>query len=287
MQAWLQARIKTWKSHSSIQAIGWLLGLLIALFFAGMLLLSHLNLNYSQQAMSDLRRDQIEDVFSAGLTRMDARQAALEHHTSNLALMGETFHRLARETESGDRQQALLREELEAALTTQLQNFRGASGAGIWYEPGILASAGKTYSPYFIYQSGSTTPSLTERSQRESGFRAEPWFKRAFGENWSVENHVPDTRYWSPVYFDLDTERAVLTLAMPMFSRAGEMIGVVTTDWASDQIIDLVSRVEVTDNSFSFLNDRNNRNLSSLRTCPRNFLTPHRPWQLHRLTGIA
>lgn len=264
MQAWLKTRIRNWQSHSSVQSIGWLLGLLIALFFAGMLLLSHLNLDYSQQAMSELRRDQIEDVFSAGLTRIDARQVALEHHTANLALMGETFHRLARGNDSDSRQREQLRDELETALQSQLENFNGASGAGIWFEPGILAAPGETYSPYFIDHSGAQTPTRTERSRQQQGFRGEPWFRKAFGENWSVENHRPGTRYWSPVYYDLDTERAVLTLAIPMLSSAGELIGVVTTDWASDQIIDLVSRVEVTDNSFSFLNDRNNRNLSSL-----------------------
>lgn len=55
-----------------------LLLLLIALFAAGMFLLSHLNLNYSQQAMYELRRDQIQDVFFTGLVRIDAHQIALE-----------------------------------------------------------------------------------------------------------------------------------------------------------------------------------------------------------------
>lgn len=60
------------------------------------------------------------------------------------------------------------------------------------------------------------------------------------------------------------TERVVLTLAQPVVSAEGELIGVATIDWASDQVVDLVSRMEVTQNSFAFLNDRNNRNLSSL-----------------------
>jgi hypothetical protein len=70
--------------------------------------------------------------------------------------------------------------------------------------------------------------------------------------------------YWSPVYFDLNTERAVLTLASPMYDRDGNLLGMATTAWGADQIIDVVSRITVTQHSFAFLNDRNNRNLSSL-----------------------
>jgi len=41
-------------------------------------------------------------------------------------------------------------------------------------------------------------------------------------------------------------------------------LGLATTAWGADQIIDVVSRITVTQHSFAFLNDRNNRNLSSL-----------------------
>ncbi|MEO9703449.1 MAG: sensor domain-containing phosphodiesterase, partial [Marinobacter alexandrii] len=74
-----------------------LLLLLIVLFAIGMFLLSHLNLGYSQQAMYELRRDQIRDVFFTGLARIDAHQIALERQVATLATIGETFYRLSRE----------------------------------------------------------------------------------------------------------------------------------------------------------------------------------------------
>lgn len=247
-----------------MQSIMWLLVLLIALFFSGMLLLSNLNLNYSQQALSELRRDQIRDVFFASLTRIDARQQALERQTSALSLMGETFYRLASQSPQSDATRQQLQAQLDQALRHHLKNSDGASGAGIWFEPGILAPAGDSYASYFVQDKPGGGIQGVKRGRTTPHFRQAPWFNLIFGEHWQ-DDHPPAERvYWSPVYFDFTNARAVLTLARPMFSADHRLIGVVTTDWAAARIIDLVSRVTVTDNSFTFLNDRNNRNLSSL-----------------------
>lgn len=247
-----------------MQSIMWLLVLLIALFFFGMLLLSNLNLNYSQQALSELRRDQIRDVFFAGLTRIDARQQALERQTSALSLMGETFYRLARESAVTGADRERLQSQLDQALRHHLQTSDGASGAGIWFEPGILAPTGKSYASYFVQTLRGGSIKGLQRGKTTTQYRQLPWFNLTFGEHWQADHRPAERVYWSPVYFDFSNARAVLTLAQPMFSADHQLIGVVTTDWAATRIIDLVSRVTVTDNSFSFLNDRNNRNLSSL-----------------------
>ncbi|MDX1802228.1 MAG: cache domain-containing protein, partial [Marinobacter sp.] len=247
-----------------MQSIMWLLVLLIALFFSGMLLLSNLNLNYSQKALSELRRDQIRDVFFASLTRIDARQQALERQTSALSLMGETFYRLASQSPQSDAARQQLRAQLDQALRHHLKNSDGASGAGIWFEPGILAPADESYASYFVQDKPGGGIQGVKRGRTTPHYRQAPWFNLIFGEHWQ-DDHPPGERvYWSPVYFDFTNARAVLTLARPMFSADHRLIGVVTTDWAAARIIDLVSRVTVTDHSFTFLNDRNNRNLSSL-----------------------
>ncbi len=238
--------------------------LLIGLFFTGMLLLSHLNLNYSQQALSDLRRDQIRDVFFASLTRIEARQLALARQTSAFSLIGETFYRLSRDRSTGGTDQTRLQAPLERALRQHLQNSDGASGAGIWFEPGILAAPGDTYSSYFVQSESGSGANTISRVVAATQYRNAPWFDLTFGPKWQADQPPVERVYWSPVYFDFANNRAVLTLAVPMFSADRQLIGVVTTDWAATEIIDLVSRVAVTDNSFAFLNDRNNRNLSSL-----------------------
>ncbi|WP_404367810.1 EAL domain-containing protein [Marinobacter sp.] len=244
-----------------MRSVVFLLTLLIALFVTGMLLLSHLNLSHSQQALSELRRHQIKDAFFTNLTRIDARQAALERRTATLALIGETFYRLSSNTQADSLTQQKLKKELENAISTHLREFSGASGAGLWFEPGVLAPSGQAWSPYFSVTGNALLPQTIEKS---GNYREEPWFDRALGPAWTAKEHPEGKVYWSSAYFEFTTDRALLTLVSPMFSSDGKLIGMATTDWASDQIIDLVSRAEVTANSFSFLNDRNNRNLSSL-----------------------
>ena len=237
-----------------------LLFLLIALFAIGMFLLSHLNLSYSQQAMYELRRNQIRDVFFTGLIRIDARQIALERQVATLATIGETFYRLSQNQPGSSDAQRRLQGQLEKTLQNHLESEAEVSGAGLWYQPGIVAPAGERYAPYLV-KAGVGQPRMQSQS---TDFQQARWFDLTLGSNSAFEPEPGVSVYWSPVYFDMATGRAVLTLAQPVFSAKGEMIGVATIDWASDQVVDLVSRMEVTQNSFSFLNDRNNRNLSSL-----------------------
>lgn len=249
-----------WRNNYAMHSIMWLLGLLTLLFFAGMGLLSHLNLSYSQQAMHELRQEQIKDIVLSGLTRIDSRQAELQRHTVSLGNIGKSFYSLSRDS-------GVSRTALQAQLATSLHQFLadidGISGGGIWFEPGVLADNRETFAIRFAREEGAKA--LTQMPPTGSArYRDQRWFDLTLGKDWTPDPSAGAAVSWSPVYFDFASGRAVLTLASPMYNEHGELIGVVTTDWSSDQIVTLVSHVEVTDSSFAFLNDRNNRNLSSL-----------------------
>ena len=262
MPGTLPSRLSKRKNPSSRQSIMWMLGLLLLVFVAGMFLLSSLNLSYSRDALSELRRQQINEVVGAGLSRINARQSALASYTMTLANIGESFHGMVASGMSDNASQEL-RESLEHALRAHLQDFDGAAGAGLWFEPGVLSETGSSYMPYFL-QGNDTTLTRLDTESRFDHYRNAPWFNRTLEQEWTADPDHSGRVYWSPVYFDLNTERAVLTLATPMYDRDGNLLGLATTAWGADQIIDVVSRITVTQHSFAFLNDRNNRNLSSL-----------------------
>ncbi len=251
------------KNLSSRQSIMWMLGLLLLVFIAGMFLLSGLNLSYSRDALSDLRRQQINEVVSAGRSRINARQSALASYTMSLANLGESFHKMVESGSTGI-DPAVLRARLESSLKAHLQDFQGAAGAGLWFEPGVLSDAGTSYMPYFIRRENDGVLTRLDTETRFDNYRSAPWFSRTLEPVLAGDPASSGEVYWSPVYFDLNTERAVLTLASPMFDRQGNLLGMATSAWGADQIVDLVSRISVTEHSFAFLNDRDNRNLSSL-----------------------
>jgi len=259
----LSRRWTNLKNPTSRQSIMWMLGLLLVVFIVGMFLLSNLNLRYSQEALSDLRRQQINEVVGAGLSRINARQSSLAGYTTTLANLGESFSGLLSNDESGA-ERTRLKKQLEGAVQDQFQDFEGAAGAGLWFKPGFMADSGSSYMPYFVRQSPHSPISRLDTESRFGKFSNAPWYSQALDTK-ALEGSVAEGKvYWSPVYFDLNTERAVLTLASPMFDRQGNLLGFATTAWGANQIIDLVSRITVTEHSFAFLNDRNNRNLSSL-----------------------
>lgn len=251
------------KSPSSRQSIMWMLLLLLLVFIFGMFLLSSLNLSYSRDALSDLRRQQINEVVGAGLVRINARQSALASYTNTLANVGESFYDMVETGFSGiDR--TVLRTRLENSLTAHLLDFQGAAGAGLWFEPGVLSDPGTSYMPYFVQGANASNLTRLDTETRFEHYRSAPWFSRTLEPGWVGNPDDAGKVYWSAVYFDLNTERAVLTLASPMYDQRGNLLGMATTAWGVNQIIDVVSRIAVTENSFAFLNDRNNRNLSSL-----------------------
>ncbi|WP_409523888.1 EAL domain-containing protein [Nitrincola sp. MINF-07-Sa-05] len=244
--------------NPSKQSIVWVLLLLIGLFIAGMWVISTLNLNFSQKAMSELREVQLEEVFYANLDRINAQHRLLENYTSDLARMGELFWHLQQQS---DMQQA---GEFEGALLEKLRDFPDVFGAGVWFESGAFISGG-VYHGAFAYRGDTADPVLM--SLAEAGivdYRSQPWFDQAVSDSWLASDQEQQDFYWTPAYYNPVSGAAVLTLVKPMYARSGQLIGVVTTDWHAERVIDLVGQVEVTPNTFAYLIDRNNRRLSAL-----------------------
>jgi len=263
MPGTLTSRPNYRKNLSYRQSIMLMLGLLLLVFVAGMLLLSSLNLSYSRDALSDVRHQQISEVVGAGLSRINARQSALASYTTSLANVGESFHEMMKIEMAGNNATEL-RSRLEHTIRAHLQDFEGAAGAGLWFEPGVLSEAGVSYMPYFLKDTTDGVISRLDSEARFEHYRNAPWYARTLEARWTPNSNNSGQVYWSPVYFDLNTERAVLAIASPMYDRQGNILGMATTAWGADQVIDAVSRITVTEQSFTFLNDRNNRNLSSL-----------------------
>ncbi|MBV1786865.1 EAL domain-containing protein [Marinobacterium sp. D7] len=239
---------------SSKRSIKWLLLLLVALFVAGMWILSSLNLNYSQRALADLRRAEIEEIFLANLNQIVSRQHVFGLYTEGLARFGETTYALA-----GDE----LKPRLETAMKSMLQDFVGVAGIGVWFEKDRLPAGARDYTPYLFAGHDAEVGSRTSGLAAGSDYRQQPWFQMVMTPE-RLQKLAPKQMFWTPVYYSEQTDTAVLTIISPMFTDDGRLLGMVTTDWEAEQIIDLVSRVEVTQNSFSFLIDSNNRKLSSL-----------------------
>ncbi len=231
-------------------AIMLVLSVLVGVFFLGILLMSSLNLTFAQNAMADLRQQQISDTFYANLNRINAHHQLMEQNTANLAHAGEMLYRVRKQS---DRKQ-----QLEYGLQSALTNMREAYGAEIWY--GSIDNVQQQLSAYGYRNNGGIHIQPVENL-----YHIQDWYRRILPEAMSGDRSagMPEF-YWTPAYYKELIDNVVISLTTAMRDPEGKVIGMASTDWRADEIIGLVSRVEVTPGAFAFLLDSENRNLSSL-----------------------
>lgn len=234
-----------------------ILFLLVSLFMVGMGIMSSLNLDYSQRAMSDLRLVQIEESFHANMDRINAHHKLMEKNTADLARLGELFYQM--NGRSGHR----LTRELGTALRGRIGDFQEAVGGGIWFDPRAFEPDATRFGSYAYWENDRIELSWANGGALDNYLSSE-WYRRALPSDWDRDQARPEPFYWTPAYYTPLLKAAVITLSTFMKDENGRILGLATTDWRADEIIELVSEVDITPGSFSFLIDEKNRKLSGL-----------------------
>jgi c-di-GMP phosphodiesterase len=236
-----------------------LISLLVGVFVLGIVLMSTLNLDFAQSRMTELRQQQITDTFHSNLSRINAHHQLMEQNTLNLAHAGEMLHRARQQ----NRDSGTL--DLEYLLASTLRNMPEAHGAEIWF--GSTDSTQQSMSVYAYRSAGDI-----HIRPIANLYHIRDWYRRILPEA-AAEEPGPGTPdfFWTPAYYKELIENVVISLTTVMRDEQGRVIGLASTDWRADEIIRLVSRVEVTPGTFAFLLDSENRNLSSLATAGGTF----------------
>ncbi|MGQ7958242.1 EAL domain-containing protein [Pseudomonas sp. SP16.1] len=243
-----RARLPNVPLRSSKQWLMLLVMLLVALFIAAMWVMSTLNLDFSQRAMAELRRSQIEDSFYANLGRINGHHRRMEQHTESLARLGERL------------QNSGLADELAPQLEQKLRDFPEAFGIGLWFEPGRFPALGQAPAIYAHWGPDQRIEVLRQADDP----RRRDWYRSLRTEQRERSQALAEPLLWSAAYYNPLSDAAVITLATPLRDARGRPIGLATSDWRSDQVVRLISDIKLTPNTFSFLLDRDNRKLTSL-----------------------
>lgn len=245
-------------TDTSKLAIVWGLLLLILINITGISIISSLNLDFSQKALSDLRNTQLQEAFLSNLDKINSQYLLLERHADELATLGELFwRRQTQDTKQGKQ----VRQALTDTLRTKLGNFPDAISIGIWYDS--VLDATKNPLPGALAFRDQTNPAkitvLTQAKLQQ--YRQQSWFSKTIPTTRTVQE-MPRQSYWTPTYYNPLSEAAVLTLIKPIYNSSQQAIGIVSIDWNAEQIIAMISQVNVTPNTFAYLIDSNNRKLS-------------------------
>ncbi|GAA0701176.1 hypothetical protein GCM10009104_32890 [Marinobacterium maritimum] len=233
----------------------WGLVLLVALFMAGLWILSSLNLKYSQQAMAELRQQQIEDGFMARLEQIDTEHRRLEAYADDLVQQAALFLTLRQRG-------SMSPQDLEQELLHRLQRYNDVFGSGVWYWPGLI----KAKIPFAVlaYRSAEGPQLYRSAEQTWQDYRQQIWFPLVLGDDGQAGTMDAAARYWTQAYYNPLTDAAVISLIQPISTADGQVIGLVNVDLHADTLIEYVSRIHMTPGTFAWLIDRDGRRLSSL-----------------------
>lgn len=245
---------------SSKKFILWLLIVLVIVFSAGMWILSTLNLNYSEVAIGEVRQKQIEETFFNNFNKITQTQYSLEHYTADLARIGSLFADLYAAPEVPQD----ISQQLQAVLQNKLGDFEGASALGIWFDPEQFSYQGQPVAQFVFEDQSGTTQMVDHASGKLAAIEQQRWYQLSEMAALGDRQDGANGSYWTPAYYNEVTDSAVLSLVKPILNNQQQIVGYVSTDWQAQQVIDLVSQVSITPNTFALLIDKNKRKLSSL-----------------------
>ena len=140
-------------------------------------------------------------------------------------------------------------------MAAKVQNYPEIIGAGIWYEPNLIA--GKYFGPYATWNNKKSEITW-EYSNEQYNYFKQGWYQLALPENWNRETARPEKKYRASPYVDElnGVKTTFLTFLTLIYSKSSKIIGVVTVDLELNRIKELLSTFKITPNSYIILIDR-------------------------------
>ena len=241
----------------------------LALELAGYgILLAH-NHQTSAQALTDARSKQIEALFAANLSRIDAQTDLMERSARDLAVVGQHLYR---------GRQAALELQPDAGSQMLLQQyfaaFPSAIGGGLWFEPFAFDPERRLFGPY-AYRDGAQVVFSWELNSEDYNYPQQSWYLHALPADWPRSQARPKSVYWTEPYFDEAGSKALMmTVDALMQDDRGELIGMATVDWSMEAMRRFVSDMRVTSGSASFLIDRQSGHFVNFSPDPAQVMRP-------------
>jgi class 3 adenylate cyclase len=100
----------------------------------------------------------------------------------------------------------------------------------------------RTFTSYAIDDQGNPTEQLSQGRFYDPRLR--PWFRSAMLAREPV---------WSDIYADFKEQRLKVTLAQPLYNNAGEVLGVIGTDFVLSHINEVLQKLDVSESGQTFI----------------------------------
>ena len=143
------------------------------------------------------------------------------------------------------------------------QHYDHSVGGGIWFEPGVIDKNEKSYCAYASLKGNEIILDKNCGSE-EYDYHNQIWYK-AVKDSYSAKNK--DMAFWSAPYYDgIGTKALMITAGAPIYDKEEKFIGLATSDWMLDTIIEDLDDLRPTPSSIVLLADKKSDFIITLRT---------------------
>ena len=185
----------------------------------------------------ELRIGEVSKTVAYESERVGRVITEMERNAVDLALAGRQFFI------SGEHH-----ERIGESLTVENFNaFRSAVGGGIWFEPYALNPDIKRVSYYAFFNPDTDTVHFDpEFNTEEYDFHTQMWYKTIV-----AELDGPYDIVWTLPYFDdAGTNALMTTVGAGIRNDRGKLVGISTVDWEMQSMVDRLTAIKPTENSF-------------------------------------
>lgn len=136
-------------------------------------------------------------------------------------------------------------------VLNNIRTFPTAAGGGIWFEPFRLDPARRFACFYACYNDKEKLLLDPHYNTEQYSYLNQAWYKhiaRGVKKRGDIK--------WSPPYLDTEgTKSIIITAGTGIYNHNAERVGLATIDWRIQNVIQAISRIKPTENSFVFMCD--------------------------------
>ncbi|MDR2579583.1 MAG: SpoIIE family protein phosphatase [Fibromonadaceae bacterium] len=188
--------------------------------------------NYKQ-----LRINEIRQTVAYESERVEKIIAEMERNAVDLALAGEQFYNAGNYADSIG---ALI-------LVENFTAFRTSVGGGIWFEPYILNPKKQRVCFYAFFDPAINAVRIASEFENESyDYHTQIWYTQIA----SRLKGKYSTAWTKPYFEEIGTVSLMTTVGAGIYDKSGKLIGMSTVDWQIQSMVDRLSAIKPTENSF-------------------------------------
>jgi methyl-accepting chemotaxis protein len=144
--------------------------------------------------------------------------------------------------------------DIKNFLTSTYIGLNESVGGGFWFEPYEFDHSKKLYGAY-VYKNGDKWDLTWDYNTEEYNYLKQDWYLSALPENWDRTKKRDKDIYWTAPYFDEVSKITMVTANSFIYDKNGKILGLATTDWGLDSILNKFEQERITPNTETFLVD--------------------------------